>query len=318
MKHFLLLSCVACSFIIHAQDCAQIFISEYVEGTGNNKALEIYNPSNAPVNLADYELIRFNNGETAIQPVYTLDLIGTVAPKKVIVYVKDTAEGMVWNDFKKRADYFLGQSCAPNSTNRTFCFNGNDALIIRHKTTKVVVDGFGYIGDDPGNPSAGGGWNDVPPKYGVADSTEGKAWTTNHTLIRKYNVKKGIIPPNKQLGQPAWNVALEWDSFKVNTYDSLRFHRCVCNEVSDIQNVEFAEFDFYPNPASGIVQITSPEDVAEVIITHINGQYIQNRKLFQRNPVINVKELQLSAGFYLLHVRTASNKTAAKLLQIAY
>jgi hypothetical protein len=316
MKQFLLAMSFAASTMIMAQDCSKIFISEYVEGTGNNKALEIYNPTSTAIDLADYELIRFNNGETAIQVVYTLDLIGTVQPKGVVVYVKDTAEGLVWNDFKKKADYFLGVSCATNSTNRTFCFNGNDALVIRLKSSKAVVDGFGYIGDDPGNPSAGGGWNNVPPNYGVADSTEGKAWTTNHTLIRKYDVKQGIVPPNKQLGNPAWNVGVEWDSVKVNTYDSLGFHRCVCNELNAIGNIEIANFEFAPNPTTELVKITSEEAIAEVQITHINGQLIENRKLFQLNPTINLREMQIPQGIYLLRVRTTSNKVAAKLLQV--
>lgn len=316
MKQFLLALFYASSTMIMAQDCSQIFISEYVEGTGNNKALEIYNPTSSAVNLADFELIRFNNGETAIQSVYTLELIGTVQPKDVVVYVKDTAEGSVWNDFKNKADYFLGVSCATNSTNRTFCFNGNDALVIRKKGSGVVVDGFGYIGDDPGNPPAGGGWNNVPPNYGVADSTEGKAWTTNHTLIRKYNVKQGIIPPNKQLNQPAWDVSVEWDSVKVNTYDSLGFHRCACNELNAVGNIEIANFDFAPNPATETVKITAEEIIAEVQITHINGQLIENRKLFQLNPIINLREMEISQGIYLIRVKTATNKVAAKLLQV--
>jgi hypothetical protein len=316
MKHFLLSLWSLAVLVATAQDCSMIFISEYVEGTGNNKALEIYNPTNNPVNMADYELIRFNNGETAVQPVYTLDLIGTVPPKGVIVYVKDTSEGGVWNSFKQKANYFLGQSCAPNSTNRTFCFNGNDALVIRLKSTKAVVDGFGYIGDDPGNPSAGGGWNNVPPNYGVADSTEGIAWTTNHTLIRKYNVKIGIVPPNKQLGQPAWNVGEEWDSVKVNTYDSLGFHRCICNELSAVEPLPMAHFEFGPNPAREVLSITSDEVIAEVQFTHINGQMLQSRKLFQKNPTLYLSEWQISPGVYLLRVRTSTNKVAAKLLQV--
>lgn len=44
---------------IYAQPCSDLFISEYVEGSYNNKAIEIYNPTNQPVNLSDYQLVRY-------------------------------------------------------------------------------------------------------------------------------------------------------------------------------------------------------------------------------------------------------------------
>ena len=44
--------------------CDELFISEYVEGTNNNKALEIYNPTSEPVNLSEYSITRLRNGDT--------------------------------------------------------------------------------------------------------------------------------------------------------------------------------------------------------------------------------------------------------------
>ena len=35
-----------------AQPCTELFISEYVEGSSNNKAIEIYNPTGVAVNLS--------------------------------------------------------------------------------------------------------------------------------------------------------------------------------------------------------------------------------------------------------------------------
>ena len=50
MKRLLLLTLsVITSFSIQAQDCDDLFISEYVVGSGNNRALEIYNPTDAAV-----------------------------------------------------------------------------------------------------------------------------------------------------------------------------------------------------------------------------------------------------------------------------
>ena len=64
---------------------ADLFISEYIEGSSNNKAIEIYNGTNAPVNLSTgaYKLLQYNNG--ALTPNLTLALTGTIAPGDVYV-----------------------------------------------------------------------------------------------------------------------------------------------------------------------------------------------------------------------------------------
>ena len=40
---------------VNAQDCSELFISEYIEGPGNNNAIEIYNPTNTQL---IYQLIQ--------------------------------------------------------------------------------------------------------------------------------------------------------------------------------------------------------------------------------------------------------------------
>ena len=42
--------------------CTDLFFSEYVEGTGNNQALGIYNPGGNIVDLTQYVIFRFDNG----------------------------------------------------------------------------------------------------------------------------------------------------------------------------------------------------------------------------------------------------------------
>ncbi len=59
-----------------------VFISEYVEGSSNNKALEIFNGTGAPVDLAagGYQLdMAFNGNPVSL----TIALTGTVAPGDV-------------------------------------------------------------------------------------------------------------------------------------------------------------------------------------------------------------------------------------------
>jgi hypothetical protein len=66
-----------CSFI---EDCSLPFISEYIEGTSNNKCIEIYNPTEQVIDLAaeGYQLLYYFNGN--INPGLTINLTGTVGP----------------------------------------------------------------------------------------------------------------------------------------------------------------------------------------------------------------------------------------------
>ncbi|MEZ4981082.1 MAG: lamin tail domain-containing protein [Saprospiraceae bacterium] len=65
MKRFFTLAVVVSHFPhCFAQDCGELFISEYVEGYGNNRALELYNPTNQVIDLSQYSVGRFSNGNT--------------------------------------------------------------------------------------------------------------------------------------------------------------------------------------------------------------------------------------------------------------
>jgi len=66
-KTLLLFSLVFTANLLFSQ-CSDLFISEYVEGYSNNKALEIYNPTSNPINLSEYSIVRFRNGATTAAP----------------------------------------------------------------------------------------------------------------------------------------------------------------------------------------------------------------------------------------------------------
>ena len=55
MKQILLSMSMLFAMSVNAQDCSELFISEYVEGSGNNKALEIYNPTTTSIAFANTE-----------------------------------------------------------------------------------------------------------------------------------------------------------------------------------------------------------------------------------------------------------------------
>ena len=49
-----------------------LFISEYIEGSSNNKAIEIYNPTDTAIDLTGYRLEIYSNGGISSPRVWAL------------------------------------------------------------------------------------------------------------------------------------------------------------------------------------------------------------------------------------------------------
>jgi predicted extracellular nuclease len=165
---------------------SDLFFSEYVEGSSNNKALEIYNGTGAPVDLAagGYSVQMFFNGGSSAG--LTIDLTGTVADGDVYVLAQSSADPAI-----------LAQA---DLTNGSGWFNGDDAVVLRKGGT--VLDVIGQIGADPGS------------EWG-----SGLTSTQDNTLRRKPTILAG--DPN---GSDAFDPSVEWDGFASNTFDGLGSH----------------------------------------------------------------------------------------------
>ena len=85
------------SIIVSAQ-CDDLFISEYVEGYANNKALEIYNPTGSAIQLSDYSLARFSNGSTVAGDNKVISLPDhSLAANDVFVIAVDLTDMSLWD-----------------------------------------------------------------------------------------------------------------------------------------------------------------------------------------------------------------------------
>ncbi|RNC88364.1 MAG: hypothetical protein ED556_04035 [Winogradskyella sp.] len=113
-------------------NCSELIISEYHEpqggGTGDNKYIELYNPTNSTIDLSGYRIARFNNGETLPN---TTDLIGTVGPYATFLLSRSGAA--ITGD----------QVIAGNTLN----FTGNDAMALQ-TINGENIDVMGFIGDN--------------------------------------------------------------------------------------------------------------------------------------------------------------------------
>ena len=120
---------------VRADAPTDLFFSEYVEGSSNNKALEIYNGTGVAVDLAagGYQIQMFFNGSASAG--LTLSLSGTIADGDVYVVAQASADAVI----VAQADL----------TNVAGWFNGDDAVVLLKGAT--VLDVIGQIGSDPGS-----------------------------------------------------------------------------------------------------------------------------------------------------------------------
>ncbi len=171
-----------------AQSCNDLFFSEYVEGSSNNKVLEIFNGKTATVNLSGYKVELYSNGATT--PSTTANLSGSLAAGDVYVIANSGAVA----EITSIADLISGV------TN----FNGDDAIALRYNTT--LIDVIGQIGADPGT------------QWG-----SGLTSTLDRTLRRKSTISAGDANDSD-----AFDPAAEWDGYAQDTFDGLGWHSGSC------------------------------------------------------------------------------------------
>ncbi len=178
---------------VFAETPTELFFTEYIEGTSNNKALEIYNGTGAAIDLAagGYNIQMFFNGSATAG--LTINLTGTVADGDVYVVAQSSANAII-----------LAQA---DQTSGAGFFNGDDAVVLRKGT--AVIDVIGQTGFDPGS------------EWGA-----GLTSTADNTLRRKDTICTG--DPN---GLDAFDPAVEWDGFATDTFDGLGAHTADCEDA---------------------------------------------------------------------------------------
>ena len=95
----------------------ELFFSEYIEGTSNNKAVEIYNGTGAGVDLAagGYSVLVFSNGSPTAGT--TVPLTGTLASGDVFVLAQSGANAAIL----AQADQTSGAGLTGTVTTRSSC-----------------------------------------------------------------------------------------------------------------------------------------------------------------------------------------------------
>jgi hypothetical protein len=291
MKKLLLLSFSLLALFTAKAQCNQIFISEVVEGWSNNKAVEIYNPTDVAVNLNGIGLVRFSNGSTSYGSIALLDGY-SIAAHDVIVVVLDKQdqlgtglEAPVWDDLAAAADVFIN----PNYDNGVWpmYFNGNDAIAIVSDNGQTLIDLYGRIGEGTGF----GGWS----AYGTDAAGATLYATMDHTQIRKSTVTSGVT-----MNPSTFDVFAQYDTLPANTFNFLGSHTCDCN-VSVVENEE-RSISIYPNPLTGdVLNVVSPSVIRSIRIFDNAGRVVfANGTILDR--MTRIQTSMLAKGAYTVEV----------------
>jgi hypothetical protein len=163
------------------------FFSEYIEGSGSEKALEI--AADAPVDVSGCQIEIYANGASKRSRIIALGALlvdGAIASREspLVVCSPELAA--------------LSSSCA---LSETLPFTGNDTILLT--CAGNVVDAFGRLLEDPG----ANGWG-TPPRR-----------TSDVTLRRSCGITQGDPDPND-----AFDPALEWEEAPLDAFDDLGVH----------------------------------------------------------------------------------------------
>jgi len=283
----------------YSQQCSDLFFSEYIEGSGNSKALEIYNPTESVIDLSDYLIRRWRDGNNDIFDSLNtaLELSGTIQPGDVVVITNGQTDsvfvGTFWSVPVDPLLYSMGDLACSGEYPTAMYFNGDDALSLERKSTGEIIDIFGKVGEDPNE-----GWSDDPNS--IPPFTTGSfwlSWSQDHTLRRKPNVTEGVT-----LNPASFNVSTEWDSLPQDTWDYVGFHVCDCHGANISDDLTKERASVYPNPVFGEnFFISTSSEIKEVLIFTLLGDLVLHKDSINKSDFI-ISDFSQPAGVYFVRI----------------
>ncbi len=194
MKLLLLLSALMLMTGVALAQTTDLLITEYIEGSGNNKVLEFFNGSGEIINLGQYSLLLYANGGSSPSQTIPLDTYNLYTGE-TFVLVNSNADGSL-----------LGYA---NQLSSSLTFNGDDALVL--VKSNEVIDSIGTVGFDPG------------ASWSCSQGT-----TVNQTLRRGALICNGDTDTSDD-----FDVCLEWSFWIVDSFDGLGEHNSDCSPVAN-------------------------------------------------------------------------------------
>lgn len=228
--------------------CKDLIISEYVEGGGSNKVIEIYNGTGDAVSLGNYSLRIYFNGKTTYNSYSFPDQ-----------QLNDGDTFVVGNGNAIGAMKVLF-----DDENGNINHNGDDAYELVNGGD--VIDSIGQVGFDPGSQ-----WS----SNGVG--------TQDKTLVRISTVLNG-----DKDSSDVFDPSLEWEASPKDTYSDLGMHTMDNNslpqeQVADVTaNVESGEV-----PENTLVELSTDTVDADIYFTLDDSEPTTGSTLYSEAIAIN-------------------------------
>ncbi len=259
--------------------CASdLLISEYIEGSSNNKYIEISNNTGAAVNLSNYKLQTYTNGSAT--PSYNNTLSGTLNDHSTMVY-KNTS-----------ATVYAGAATANTAIN----FNGDDAVALFKISTNTFVDIFGRIGERPST-----AW------------TSGSFTTVDKTLVRNSSVTSGITV-NPVSGFPT--LATEWTQYPIDVVSYLGSHTMACATCAS-PTVQAGNITFSSVSQTAMTINWTNGDGANRIVVMSQGNPVADTPLYGTtyiaNPVFGTGN-EMGPDEFVVYNNSGSSVTVSNLI----
>jgi len=290
--------------------CSDLFFSEYVEGSGNNNGLEIYNPTSNTIDLSGYVVKRYSNGSGT--ETESLTLSGILVSGDVVVVINGQTDS-VWVDppgywslptdpaFNAKGDIFDIDYPAP------MYFNGDDAITLE-TTNGIIVDIFGKVGEDPGS-----AWTD-DATAGYTDANGGTWWTKRQTLIRKSSVQDGVT-----MNPTEFNATLEWDSLPDDTWDSLGFHTCGCATlgINQAEGLGTDALYIFPNPVvAGNFEVKASGTIEWIEVYDVIGRMVYREAITLQSGTVRVALGKIKEGAYFVKAALENGNTVTRMVLV--
>lgn len=354
MQKLLLSICVVLLSIGAFAQCDELFISGYVEGYGNNRALEIYNPTNAAIDLSAYSVGRFSNGDAAPNLFEGIqlpaDMIDPYDTYTVVLDKRDSLgsgfETPVWNGYQLYdvlIDQVTGEPVLNNDGDTIYSVQYNDeGLHLYGNVYREFLDLQGkadvflcpvydinnamyFNGNDAvclikGTEVALDGSN-VLDVVGVIGEDPGDTWQTagGQWITRDKSLTRAF---DVEGGNGGVYAALgdtlayaNWEiSFK-NDFSGVGNHECVCADAVSTQELNEVDFKMFPNPNNTeVLTIIADENIQTVNLTNLLGQTVLTNHSTTFGKQAQIGLNSLTPGIYTVAIEFTDEKVSIQKL----